>query len=488
MALSKRSGAGSLPVRGSALTSGDSLSDTKIFILLAAIVFVFLAALGVAMARVSRNRRRNYTDNARNHVVAAQRPPETLNKTILDLLPVFEVTEKHRLRQLRSQSPREAMFRECFVDNGSEYSLQIMPSACHGESSTPIPPGLAKTQIIQSGGYGLDSHAISQRSLSIEGSHRYSDDYMHYCNRIPGTIPEEGCSSQGASNCAEWQYGGILKNTSPSAAPHFALDTPSPVAIRYYRSTPSQDATPSCPTRCPSAGVHWDDMALGYSHGGGGYPNKGTVFYQERGSRSLDLSSPERASMVPSNHLQRKSKSPAWNACRSQPEIARKHSRSLSMTASDCENGIGSCPICLEEFEIGEQLRELPCFHRYHVICIDTWLISRSTCCPYCKFDIRRWYYGSVSEDGIMHPGPVEHQGLPLHFHDQEILGSSDSSGLAAQEPGERRHRRRNGSRIHRRQRVWRRPASRGRFNGLWQLLRAVMTSDIHYTESMRPG
>ncbi|KAJ2217079.1 hypothetical protein EV179_000846 [Coemansia sp. RSA 487] len=445
------------------------------------------------MARVSRNRRRNYTSGGRQHVVSAQRPPETLNKTILDLLPVFEVTEKRRLRQLQSRSPRASVFREGFVDNGSEYSLQIMPSACRGESSTPNPAMSAKTQLIQHGGYGLYSHARSQRSVSVGSSRRYSEEYMHYCNHIPGMVPEEGCSRQGAAGYAQWQDSGFVKNnnrrtpishplSSSSATPPFAPATPSPVAIRYYRSTPSQDATPSSPTRCPSSGVHWDDMALGYSRGD--YANTGTVVYQERGSRSLDLS-PDHGFVAPSDSLQRKLKSPAWNAYRSQPEIVRKHSRSQSMTASDLENGLGSCPICLEEFEAGEQLRELPCFHRYHVICIDTWLVSRSTCCPYCKLDIRRWYYGPAFEDGISHPGSVENQELPLHFHDQEMLTSGDSSGLAAQESDERRRRR--SSRLHRQRRT-RRPTGHGRFNKLWQLFRAVMTSDIHYTESMRPG
>ncbi|KAJ2543703.1 hypothetical protein EV175_005958, partial [Coemansia sp. RSA 1933] len=280
------------------------------------------------MARVSRNRRRNYTDSARQQVVAAQRPPETLNKTILDLLPVFEVTEKHQLRQLQSQSPREAIFRDCFVDNGSEYSLQIMPNAYRGESSTPNHPVLSEARMVHPAGYSLDSHALSQRSLSIESICQNSDDgendYLKYRGHIPGLIPGQGSSSRGASSCAQWQCGGILKKASSSASPPFVLDTPSPVAIRYYRSTPSQNATTPSATRFPSAGVHWDDMALGYGRGSD-HANAGAVVYQERGSRSLDLS-PDRASVVPWNHSQGKSKSPAWNAYCSQPEIARRHS------------------------------------------------------------------------------------------------------------------------------------------------------------------
>lgn len=43
------------------------------------------------------------------------------------------------------------------------------------------------------------------------------------------------------------------------------------------------------------------------------------------------------------------------------------------------------CPICLSEFEEGEKLRVLPgCCHSFHMVCIDAWLISNSTC-PSCR-------------------------------------------------------------------------------------------------------
>lgn len=43
------------------------------------------------------------------------------------------------------------------------------------------------------------------------------------------------------------------------------------------------------------------------------------------------------------------------------------------------------CPICLGEFGEGESVRILPtCNHGFHVMCIDKWFVSRSSC-PICR-------------------------------------------------------------------------------------------------------
>ncbi|RLN07250.1 RING-H2 finger protein ATL5H [Panicum miliaceum] len=43
------------------------------------------------------------------------------------------------------------------------------------------------------------------------------------------------------------------------------------------------------------------------------------------------------------------------------------------------------CPVCLEDVEAGEMVRQLPaCRHLFHVECIDMWLHSHATC-PLCR-------------------------------------------------------------------------------------------------------
>ncbi|KAK3037831.1 hypothetical protein RJ639_031872 [Escallonia herrerae] len=59
---------------------------------------------------------------------------------------------------------------------------------------------------------------------------------------------------------------------------------------------------------------------------------------------------------------------------------AHKYQRSMGLEGED-----GVCPVCLSEFEEGEQLRTLPeCMHGFHVACIDMWLYSHSNC-PMCR-------------------------------------------------------------------------------------------------------
>ncbi|EOA12228.1 hypothetical protein CARUB_v10012731mg [Capsella rubella] len=56
--------------------------------------------------------------------------------------------------------------------------------------------------------------------------------------------------------------------------------------------------------------------------------------------------------------------------------------------SSDVDIAATECAICLGEFADGERVRVLPpCNHSFHVSCIDTWLLSHSSC-PYCRHSL----------------------------------------------------------------------------------------------------
>lgn len=51
------------------------------------------------------------------------------------------------------------------------------------------------------------------------------------------------------------------------------------------------------------------------------------------------------------------------------------------------ERGSKQCHICFCDYRDGDRLRMLPCFHDYHVHCIDRWLKDNITC-PICRADL----------------------------------------------------------------------------------------------------
>lgn len=52
------------------------------------------------------------------------------------------------------------------------------------------------------------------------------------------------------------------------------------------------------------------------------------------------------------------------------------------------------CAICWDDFNKGEEVRMLPCEHKFHPKCIDPWLLDFSGTCPVCRID-----FGDKSKD-----------------------------------------------------------------------------------------
>ncbi|KAF8135400.1 hypothetical protein EV363DRAFT_1211911 [Boletus edulis] len=79
--------------------------------------------------------------------------------------------------------------------------------------------------------------------------------------------------------------------------------------------------------------------------------------------------------------------------------------------------GRDTCPICIVDFEEGDDLRVLPCEgkHAFHQSCVDPWLLELSASCPICRQDFRALE--------TMISGGSENEGPPVNR--ESISGTS---------------------------------------------------------------
>ncbi|XP_058079180.1 E3 ubiquitin-protein ligase SIRP1-like [Magnolia sinica] len=69
------------------------------------------------------------------------------------------------------------------------------------------------------------------------------------------------------------------------------------------------------------------------------------------------------------------------------------------------------CSVCLEDFDIGLEAREMPCKHKFHNGCILPWLELHSSC-PVCRYQIPA--DGSKDSNGSDNSNRVESSGVEL--------------------------------------------------------------------------
>ena len=85
--------------------------------------------------------------------------------------------------------------------------------------------------------------------------------------------------------------------------------------------------------------------------------------------------------------------------------------------------GQETCPICIVDFEEGDDVRVLPCLgeHRFHKECVDLWLLELSTSCPICRKGV---FHNSVFR-------PFTHSDSDLDFQALENIAMAQGEDQA---------------------------------------------------------
>ena len=92
------------------------------------------------------------------------------------------------------------------------------------------------------------------------------------------------------------------------------------------------------------------------------------------------------------------------------PKSSLKKIPTKKFVAGD-EEQYETCCICLDDYEVGDKLRILPCGHAYHMKCIDPWLLKNKRVCPQCRKKViidlplnHRCNFHRCSPAGRLHP------------------------------------------------------------------------------------
>ncbi|KAK7820479.1 uncharacterized protein LOC111999263 [Quercus suber] len=95
----------------------------------------------------------------------------------------------------------------------------------------------------------------------------------------------------------------------------------------------------------------------------------------------------------------------------------------VTVTAEESDK---ACSICLEEFEVGGEAREMPCKHKFHSDCIENWLRVKGLC-PLCRFVMPM---EEDEEEGR------ESMDVVYHHHVEEEEGRRERMDVVDQEGG----------------------------------------------------
>ncbi|KAI3706286.1 hypothetical protein L6452_23918 [Arctium lappa] len=97
---------------------------------------------------------------------------------------------------------------------------------------------------------------------------------------------------------------------------------------------------------------------------------------------------------------------------------AQKEAVEAMPTVTIAEDSI-QCSICLDDFEVGAEAKEMPCKHRFHGECILPWLELHSSC-PVCRYQL-------PSDESKLERDREASQGIVVNTN--AITGESENGG-----------------------------------------------------------
>lgn len=59
----------------------------------------------------------------------------------------------------------------------------------------------------------------------------------------------------------------------------------------------------------------------------------------------------------------------------------------LTTVTENMIDGIDECAVCKDDYTLGEQVKQLPCKHVFHPVCVDPWLELHDSC-PICRCNL----------------------------------------------------------------------------------------------------
>lgn len=69
--------------------------------------------------------------------------------------------------------------------------------------------------------------------------------------------------------------------------------------------------------------------------------------------------------------------------------LSKKDFKKFKQCCLSCDGPADElCAVCFSPYQKGENQTELPCSHKYHTTCIETWLTESGTTCPLCGISL----------------------------------------------------------------------------------------------------